>query len=367
MKRYQFSREAHADFATTLKSRVNQYLKQVGSDEVNQKLIWKSVAAFTMYLLPFVLMLSLGISNLFILFAMWMLMGLGKAFIGTSVMHDALHGSYSKKKTLNNWMGYSTLILGVDPKIWQLQHNVLHHTFTNIEDADDDIAPRFVLRFTPHQKRRWFHRFQHIYAPIFYSISTLLWVFQKDFHKIIQYRDMGLIKPGKEFNMRLLRIIGTKVFYFSIFLGLPYLVLPVSFGMIVWMFISMHAVTGLTLALVFQTAHVMPANTFVKTEETNIDQNFLVHQMETTSNFAMENRLLSWFIGGLNFQIEHHLFPYISHVHYRKISKIVQSTAQEFNIPYLAHRSFRSALLEHFRLLRSLGRGDGLELVKVRN
>lgn len=325
-------------------------------------MIIKTISALSMYIIPFLVILLSGTSNLLLLFSLWMIMGLGMSFIGTSVMHDALHGSYSNKKMTNRILGFSAMILGAESAIWKIQHNVLHHTYTNIEHADEDIEPRYVLRFSPNQPKRWFHRYQHLYAVLFYSLSTLIWVTYKDFNKLVNYRKENHVKTKKEFNKLLSGIIIKKILYFSIFLGLPIFILPFSPGLVLLMFISMHLVSGLTLSLIFQPAHVVPTSSFTETKNPKIDINWSIHQLMTTSNFAMNNRLLSWFIGGLNFQIEHHLFPNICHIHYRHLSKIILKTTQEFNLPYYSQKSFRSALFVHFSMLKDLGKYQKLTI-----
>jgi linoleoyl-CoA desaturase len=255
-------------------------------------------------------------------------------------------------------MGFSAVGLGVDPNIWKIQHNVLHHTYTNIEDADEDIMPRYVMRFSPHQPRKWFHKYQYIYALFFYGISTLTWVGYKDYMKVIQYRNRGLIKPGKPYRKAIFKVIFRKLLYYTLFLVLPMILVPVPFWLILLMFVSMHLVTGVLLSLIFQTAHVMPTSSFIDQEEQEIGQNWLAHQLSTTTNYAMSNRFISWCFGCLNHQVEHHLFPNICHVHYPKIASIVQRTANEFSLPYYAEKSLPSAIMNHFRMLRMLGRPE---------
>ena len=288
---------------------------------------------------------------------LWMIMGLGKAFIGTSVMHDALHGSYSEHKKLNTFMHFSALIIGVYPKTWKIQHNVLHHTYTNIDHADDDLTPIGVLRFSPNQKHKWFHKYQHIYALFFYSLVTLAWAVSKDFVKLTKYRKMGLVKTAGEFRKNLGLIVLSKILYFSLILGLPILVLPVSAGTVLLLFLLMHVVTGITLSMIFQLAHIMPSSEFLIQEEPALSNNWYVHQLRTTSNYAMDNGVLSWLVGGLNFQVEHHLFPHICHIHYPQLAKIVQETTKEFNLPYHAEPRMSGAIATHFSMLKTLGKG----------
>jgi len=201
MIKYRFSPQKNLEFATTLKQRVGNYFKDNDiSKSANGGMIFKSVVIIGVYMALYLAILIGGFNKISFLFLLWGLMGLAMAFIGTAVMHDALHGSYSKNRKISNMLSFSAYIVGANPRIWKIQHNMLHHTYTNIEHADGDIDPRFVLRFTPHQKRRWFHRWQYLYAPFFYSIITLIWVTFKDFTSAAGYKQMGLIKPGKDYN-----------------------------------------------------------------------------------------------------------------------------------------------------------------------
>jgi linoleoyl-CoA desaturase len=359
MVSYKFTHHAGREFSAALRSRVNEYFKSANiRQDADSRMFIKSIVAFAFYLTPLILMLTLGISQIWLLFLCWIIMGFSKAVIGTSVMHDALHGSYSKNRKVNQLLSFSAVMIGADPTVWKIQHNVLHHTYTNIEHADEDIQPRFVMRFTPHQKRRWFHRYQHIYALFFYSISTLVWVTLKDFFKSYHYRNLGHIQSGKPFRIHMFNMILRKALYHTLFLVLPILFLPVSAGWVILMFVSMHLVAGCFLSLVFQTAHVMPEMDFVESDDETIAQNWSVHQLMTTTNYAPGNRVLTWLVGSLNFQIEHHLFPNICHVHYPSLAPIVKQTAREFNIPYHEANTFGGAIGSHFELLRKLGTKD---------
>ncbi len=361
MIQYKFSRNINQEFSRTLKERVRTYFKdnQIGQ-KANSQMVRKTIFALSLYLGAYLIIILAGIDSIPLLFFLWICLGLSKALIGTSVMHDALHGSYSRRKSVNSLVGFSAWVIGVDAKIWKIQHNVLHHTFTNIEHADEDIAPSYMLRFSPHQPRRWFHYYQHIYAIFLYSLSTLVWVTIKDFIKLYQYRQKKLIKDDNLFYWFLLELGIRKLLYHFFFLLIPIYMLDIPAGLTVLMFISMHFTTGILLSLIFQTAHVMPTSDFIMQEDQQIDENWEVHQIFTTTNYAMDNKLISWLFGGLNFQVEHHLFPNICHVHYPHIAKIVQQTTTEFNLPYYAQKSFGGAILSHFRMLRNLGRYDTL-------
>ena len=359
LRNYKFSSDIHSDFVTSLKQRVHRHFSenQIGKN-ANTEMIMKTVSALSLYLVPYLFMIIARPSNVPLLIFCWVLMGCGIAFIGTSVMHDSLHGSYSKKKHVNTILGFSTWILGVDATIWKLQHNVLHHTYTNIEEADDDIDPRYVMRFSPNQPLRWFHRYQHIYAMFFYANATTMWITVKDYAKAFNYHKRGLLKIDTSFPIYILKMFIRKMSYFFIFLVIPIYVLPISAGLVITLFILQHLAAGTMLSMIFQPAHVIETSDFFLQEDEVIDENWYVHQLKTTTNFGMNSRLLFWFSGGLNHQVEHHLFPNICHVHYRKIAKIVKATAAEYDLPYHHQKTIGRAVYNHFKMLRELGKGQ---------
>ncbi|MBU6340509.1 MAG: acyl-CoA desaturase [Bacteroidetes bacterium] len=346
-------------FFNTLKARVDDYFHQNKvSPYGNFQMVLKTLLLFTLYLLPFMLMLTLPMSMVMQL-GMWILMGIGLAGIGMNVMHDAIHGAYSPREWVNRTMGYSLNFLGASVYNWRFQHNVLHHTYTNVTYLDDDIADKVVLKFSPHTEVRKIHRFQWIYAFFFYGISTLYWVFAKDFMQFYRYQLNGVNQNAPEVNRKaLVRMILVKVAYMVIILGLPLFVLGTSQWLsVVLGFILMHFVAGVVLSVVFQLAHtVEEASHPMPNDQGCIENEWAIHQLNTTVNFSRNNKLLSWYVGGLNFQVEHHLFPRVCHIHYPKIAPIVKQTAEEFGIPYLENPNFSAALRSHLSALRRFGK-----------
>jgi linoleoyl-CoA desaturase len=353
-----FNEKDNPEFYKTLNKRVNNYFSKNNISRYgNTQMVLKTLFMYALYFTPFIFMVTGVVEGTWGTLSMWFLMGLGVAGIGLAVMHDANHGSYSKNPTLNKFMSISLTYLGGYHVNWRIQHNVLHHSFTNIDGLDEDIEKKGIIRFSPNQERRKAFRFQVLYAPLLYSILTLYWVTVKDFDQLRDYNKRDLLKTQKlTFGKALFRILLVKVLYYGIIIGLPLLI-----GMPWWLvltgFLIMHAVGGLILALVFQSAHVLDSTEFAMSDGTNMKNNWAIHQMKTTSNFALGNKPLTWFLGGLNHQVEHHLFPNICHVHYPEISKIVRRTANEFDVPYLQHRTFIGAISNHFRFLHRLGLG----------
>jgi len=362
MQTVQFPAGDKTKFYQTLRSRVESYFKHNDVSKFGgRKMISKTIFMLLLYFAPYALLVSGLFENIWVLLALVVVMGTGLAGIGLSVMHDANHGSYSKSRKNNKVIGYILNVIGGNSINWRIQHNVLHHSFTNIEGHDEDIDPVGLLRFSPHAKLRKIHRFQHWYAWLFYGLMTFTWIVNKDFSQLYRFKKKDLLKTynttyGKEMTI----LVLTKSLYWSYVFVAPYLVLSHSFDITWWQVVIgifiMHYVAGMILALVFQPAHVMDECTFpVPNDESEMEDNWAIHQLKTTCNFAKNNLPLSWYVGGLNFQIEHHLFPDVSHIHYRKISSIVRETAKEFNLPYYQKRTFIGAIISHFIFLKKLG------------
>ena len=320
-------------------------------------MVVKTVIMMSLFFMPLMALASGLVTTVWMLFSLYILSGLGMAGIGMGVMHDAIHGSYSKNKKINTLLGYSFNLIGANATVWRIQHNVLHHTYTNIKNADDDLNAPFFLKFSPHAKHYWVHQFQHIYIWFFYGISTISWITTKDFVRLKRYKDMGLLSKKNEYKKELFYMIAWKLFYYSYALVLPMIMVPFSWGIILLAFICMHIITGLLVSIVFQIAHIMPANEFpLPNEQGLINNDWYGHQLATTSNFSPKSRLLFWLIGGLNYQIEHHLLPDVCHVHYKKLTKIVSETAKEFGMPYHVKKSMIHAIVDHTKMLRMLGK-----------
>lgn len=356
MKIVRFEKDK-SQFMASLRKNVNDYFKEKGiSTKGNWKTAIKSVVMLSLYLTPFILMLTIPMYG-WMIFPLAAIMGIGMAGTGMAVMHDAVHGSASKKGWINQLLGSTMYMLGSTVFNWKMQHNVLHHTFTNIEGMDEDIGDRDLLRFSRHAPLKKIHRFQHIYAFFLYSLMTLSKVV-KDFFQLYEYNKKGLTKqqnakPALEY----IKLIGSKLIYFFTAIGMPLLFADFSWWQILLGFIIMHCTAGLIMSIVFQMAHVVEGvDQPLPDQSGNIENEWAIHQIKTTANFSRNNRFINWFAGGLNFQIEHHLFPNICHIHYRKISHIVERTAREYGLPYNMKPSFVSALASHTRLLKVLGR-----------
>jgi len=345
-------------FFATLKKRVDGYFKEKNiSKHANGVMIVKTIVMLSTYLLPFFLIIIFH-PPFWLALVLWLIMGLGLAGVGMSVMHDGNHGAYSSNKYINYIMGHALNLLGASTFSWKLQHNVLHHTYTNVTHLDDDVSDKFMFRFSPHLNVRVFHHLQRIYALAFYGLLTFHWVIFKDFVQFIKYTRNGVNTNTSSQNwVTLSNIILLKLVYFSAILIAPVLLFGFQFYQVLSGFLLMHFGAGIILTLAFQLAHSVEGTSYPMPNESGIIENdWAIHQLNTTVNFSRDNKFLSWYLGGLNYQVEHHLFPKISHIHYPSISGIVKQTAEDFNIPYLENKSLREALRSHFAVLEKLGK-----------
>lgn len=271
-------------------------------------------------------------------------------------MHDGGHGSFSKNPGVNKLAAFSLNILGGSHFMWNVKHNVIHHAYTNIDGVDDDIDIQPWMRMSSTQPRLAMHRYQHVYFWFLYALLYILWIFVMDYQKYFSKKVGGM--PLK--NMRF-KDHFTFWFFKALNLFL-FIALPIyTVGFVSWLvgFLIFTIVAGFVISIVFQLAHTVEHTHFpVPDEETGkLDDEWAIHQLKTTANFAPKNSFMSWLVGGLNFQVEHHLFPKISHIYYPKISKIIKEACAEYGIPYIEYPKTRYAIASHVAFLKKMGRG----------
>jgi len=357
-----FAPKGEDSFYDAVVAKVTAYFEDNNiSPYANAEMWTKTVVMLLLYFVPYVLMVTgLGANSLWIFFGCWFLMGWGMSGIGTAVMHDANHGTYSPNKKVNNFISYILEVIGGYRVTWRIQHNVLHHTYTNVAGLDDDIESIALLRLSPRQPWRWFHRYQYLYIWFFYGIMTVFWMTAKDYLQVVRYRQHDLlVKQKVSLKQAIFRITLYKLFYYAYIMVLPILFSGQPWYFVVLGFLLMHFTSGLFLSCVFQPSHIMEASPFASPVTTDgkrqMENSWAVHELVNTTDFAPDNRILSWFIGGLNYQIEHHLFTGICHVHYRKLAPIVKAETVAFGLPYHLQSTFLGALKEHARMLKRLG------------
>ena len=351
-KTIRFPRKDPAQFFKTLNGRVNDYFKKNQIKKTgNWKLHLKTIVMFSLFLAPYFLILTLGLPNWANLL-LTIVMGVGMAGVGMNVMHDGNHGAYSNKKWVNKFMGGSIYILAGNVYNWQVQHNVLHHTYTNIHEHDEDMEAGRILRFSKHTEWKKHHKFQHWYSVLLYGLLTFNWAITTDFQQMYRYTKRRLSYgklPSPLTNWSTLLI--AKIIYVTIWIVLPMLVLEIAWYKILLGFFIMHYVAGVILSVVFQLAHIVDeADTPLPDESGTMKNTWAIHQLFTTVNFGTKNKVVNWFTGGLNHQVEHHIFPNISHVHYTKISKIVRKQPKNSTYPITNIKRLEKQLFHTFHI-----------------
>ncbi|HKU74323.1 MAG TPA: acyl-CoA desaturase [Pyrinomonadaceae bacterium] len=281
-------------------------------------------------------------------------LGLAIAAIGFNIEHDGSHHSYSNHAWINRLAAMTMDLIGASSYVWHWKHVVIHHTYVNITDHDADIDIAVFGRLTPHQKRFRFHRWQHFYLWPLYGLNVIKWHLYDDFRDVILGR-IALTRMPRPKRWELLGFVGGKALFLTLAFGLPLLVHPL------WIVLLFYALTvglaGVVVSVVFQLAHCVEEAEFPLPQKNagSMENAWAVHQVETTVDFARRSRVESWLLGGLNFQIEHHLFPRVCHVNYPAISRLVEQTCRDFGVSYGEHTSFRAGLKSHFRWLRRMG------------
>ena len=351
-----YSRDT-TDFTKTLRARVDAYFKENNlSRKGDWRLHLKTAAALGLYFVPWAL-ITWGLAGQGWMF--WvaeLVMGLGLAGIGLNVMHDANHDAYSDKKWVNLWVGRVLDLVGGNAMMWKIQHNVLHHTFTNVDGLDEDIDMHPIMRFSPLKPRHWWHRFPaHLLVGLLRHDDHLL----DDRQGLVATPPLPQERPHQAHRnhrgQAVFEMGITKTAYFTYVLVLPILFSGAHWLQVVAGWCVMQMVAGFLLAVIFQPAHVLEDHDYtpaVKGAKLDVDP--LTHQLRTTSNFGTGSKVFTFLCGGLNHQIEHHLFPQISHVHLPNIAPIVKKTAEEFGIPYRASTTYMQALGLHTKILREL-------------
>ena len=346
---------ASQSFHGELKKRINEYFKEVGKSSTgNYKLFLKAIVLIVSFLFVYIHLVFFTPPVWMALLECIILGGLTAA-IGFNIMHDGLHGSFSRYKWLNSLAGLSLNFLGANNFMWKTKHNIIHHTYTNIEGIDDDIEAKPLLRLCETQKYYKIHRYQHLYFWAAYSLLYIWWVLFTDYKKYF-LRRIGPT-PLKKMNAGdHISFWGFKLLHAFLFIALPIYMLGFSTWLIGFLVYAMFA--GFVLSMVFQLAHTVELTHFPKADAATgrMEDEWAIHQLKTTANFATRNRLISWWVGGLNFQVEHHLFPRISHVHYPAISKIIKKACQDFGFPYIEYPKLRLAVASHFLHLKHLSR-----------
>lgn len=356
IKKVKFTNVNKSAFYATLRKRVDTHFEERDLSINANGAMWLKAVFFLGTFITLYLLIILGNLSAPIMLGLATLLGVFGAFVGFNICHDAIHKAFSKNQAINKSFSILFSLIGASAYVWSICHNIVHHTYTNISghDEDIDVAPG-LIRFCENEPVNKLQRYQHIYAFGLYSLAMLSWVFRKDYKKFFQTKIGSQVANHP--RIEYFNLFFFKFLYYFLFIVLPLIVLDVTWWQFIIGFLAMQFAQGLVLGLVFQLAHVVEGTSFPHpNDDGNIEEAWAAHQMMTTANFAVDSKLAAFFCGGLNRQIEHHLFPKICHIHYPAIGKIVKETALEFNLPYIESPTFGTALASHYRTLKRLGK-----------
>ncbi|MGB8191518.1 MAG: acyl-CoA desaturase [Chitinophagaceae bacterium] len=338
-------------FYADLKNQVNNYfiLNKI-NNHANNEMIFKCVFWISSWIISWI-----GIIIFKDFFVIALIMGLGHMFchlmIAFNIAHDANHSALFESKRLNHFFGYFMELLGCNKKLWTIAHNQEHHTFINIHEQDNNIDGYKLLRLCPHDTWKKHHKFQWLYAPFIYALSTLNYATFRDIKLIFKYRRTGNLSINTIFVLEF--ILFKAIYYVYIFI-IPIFIFNVDFSIILSFFIMGHFINGIFLVFVFLTGHLTEETSYPPSGS-NIDNNWAVHVIQTTGDYSPKSTVLQWLIGSLNFHVAHHLFPKVCHVHYKRISPIIKRVALSHGYAYREIPTFFEAIKSHFRLLKQLG------------
>lgn len=343
----------NALFSKSLKQKVNHYFQEESINKTgNRLLIVKAIILLSSLFLIYSILIFVQ-PHWIVSVVLCLLLGVNLAAIGFNIMHDAGHNSFSESKAINTILSYSLNLLGGNIFLWKLKHNIAHHTYTNIDGEDHDIEIKF-MRIHHDQPLKEHHRYQHLYFIFLYSISYLAWIFYQDYEKYFRQRlSISSEKFNFPINERIIFWIS-KIIHFTLFVVIPIIFvgwIPTLVGLCLT-----SIVCGICLATVFQLAHVVDETEFKTLVDERVEAQWMIHQLQSTANFATDSRVLTWLLGGLNFQVEHHLFPKVSHIHYPKINEIVKATCLEYNVKYNEYPTFYAAFQSHIKVIKAMSK-----------
>jgi linoleoyl-CoA desaturase len=339
------------EFSRLLNQRAEAVLGDAALMQRAYRLIWAKSALVLIWTLASYLFLLLVASTPADLIAGSVSLGLAAAAIGFCIMHDANHGGYARSRLVNRLAAHSLDLIGGSSYVWAAKH-LAHHTYTNVADHDPDIDALPFGRFEPSQERRRWHRYQHVYMWVLYAFVTVRWQVVTDFTFLAQGA-VGRSVFRRPRGWNLAGLIGGKIFFVVWAIAIP-LVLRAPLH-VLEAFLLASAVASLSLTVTFQLSHCLEEAITLAPANASADAEWHIHQVEATADFAQKNTLIRWYVGGLNHQIEHHLFPRVPHTLHPQLAGIVRATALECGVAYNAHPTMRSAIASHTRWLKQMG------------
>jgi len=362
MRRISFQHVPDEPFWTELKTNVENYFQEKNTSPYANGAMWlKMIVMLLLFAVPYVLICTMQFSGI-VNWLLCLVMGIAMAGIGFCISHQAAHNAVSKKSWVNRALSLSFNLVGMSDYIWKIKHNVYHHAYTNVYELDEALKEGDLLRLSHDAPYKRVHRWQHIYGALVYGVFTVFWAFALDFEKLFRYNGHGSRNPESKHPVsEVLLFVFTKIYYVFIAFILPHYFFGFTWGEIVTGFLTVHVVASSLITHVLQVEHLSEETELVSADESGrVPKTWAVNQLEGTCNFRT-NKIFDWYIGGCNYQVEHHLFPTICTIHYPALSRIVEATAKKHGLRYVRHDSFGAALRSHYRLLRTLGQAPQIQ------
>jgi linoleoyl-CoA desaturase len=345
----------NVEFQTALRRRADDYFRRTGRPRRgNRQIYLKAAILLTCFFLSCLALVFVA-QNLWQALMPAVLLALSVTGIGFNIMHDGGHYAFSEHRWVNRLAAMTLDLIGASSYVWHWKHAIFHHNYVNITGHDPDIDLGIYARFTPHQKRLWFHRWQHLYMWVLYALVVVKFHLYSDFHHVIVGRIHTHAMPRPK-GWSLATFVGWKTLFFVLAFGLPLFYHPIP--AVLFFYAVVVLIMGIPLSVVFQLPHCTGRSDFPLPDETSLEMKnpWAVHQAQVTLEYDRHSCIRTWFFGGLNFHLEHHLFPSICHINYPGMSKVVEETCREFGVKYAEHRTFWTGLAEHYRWLREMGR-----------
>jgi len=341
-----------SSFPKVLRRRLDKFFADPNISPKADRMMWVKIAVGLAVLVGVWITLYAFRPGSWNFVALYLLGGLAQTFLLLNIAHDSNHNAISSRPLVNKTLNYVFDLCGISSYMWRILHHRGHHSCINLHGEDDALSGRGILRFTPYEARTPMHRFQHIYALFLYAFFSLDYVFVRDFQHFF-FPTHGYLKRTKHSLREYAILFAGKAFYLTYMLVLPVMVLGKSPLLVAGAFLLVHLIVGLSVTLVFQTTHTIDT-TYFPADRSEFD-NGVYHIFATTADYATENPLVGWLVGGLNHHIVHHLCPFVCHTHYAPLTKIVKETAEEFGVPYRQHPTMTRAIWHHLILLKQLG------------
>jgi linoleoyl-CoA desaturase len=352
--RIRFKQARGGAFYSAVNQEVRDYFARTGKSRFADRVIFiKGVLYFSIAVGAYALILVGGFGPWFML-ALANVYGIGALLLAINVGHDGAHATLSRHQWINRAALYgSFMLIGADPYLWQLRHVRSHHVFPNVNGSDIDIDSNVFLRLSPNHPKRWYQRYQHLYAPFVFWLVDIHTVFIQDVQYLFKRRLANMVDirhPPSAY----VGFVACKLVFLAIVFVIPALALPIPWWQVLIGALLMSFVSSCVFVYLLIGTHFAEETTFpAPNKDGELDHDWATHAMLTSLDWNPYSRIAHAIAGGSNAHAAHHLFPNVSHAHYREITRLIAKVAAELGVPHhvtIFHRMVRS----HFRFLRTM-------------